>query len=126
METQTGFQRRRQEQQIDQSELRISLVGVHETRKYDQMKLTESHLDIWLDEGEASLWTHAVERTDDWIFCGPDKASLRFGCQLGHRARLVSMERLLKDVGARSQQTLKENYTQSWHERFLTTVVLRG
>ena len=124
-ETQTGFQRRRPEQQIDLSDLRDSLNAIHEPSSQDRLLLTTKHSHIWLDEGEASLWTHALDRTDDWVLCGPDKASLKLGCELGFRHRLVSMERLLKGIGVKPPLTLRGAYTQSWHERFLTTVVLQ-
>lgn len=123
-ETLTGFQRRREEQQIDQTALRKSLSGIHEPSDDERSELTDSHPKIEIDAGETSLWTHALDRTDNWLFCGPDKASLRLGCQLGFRDRLVSMERLLRDIGSKTKLALKENYTQLWHERFLTTVVL--
>ena len=51
--------------------------------------------DIALDLGERSLWAHALTRSDAWVLCGPDKASLRFGVRLGFRERLVALEWLL-------------------------------
>ena len=95
-ETQTGFQHRREEQLINQNELLSSLAAVHQPIADDLRDLTRKHRNIALDEGEAALWTHAVDRVDDWVLCGPDKASLRFGCKLGFRDRLVSMEVLSK------------------------------
>lgn len=124
-ETQTGFQLRRQEQLIDQSELRDSLTAIHQPVDRDRLNLTAKHPDISLDEGEAALWAHAVDRVDDWILCGPDKASLRFGCKLGFRERLVSMEVLLKDVGVTRQLALRDAYTESSHQRFLRTITLQ-
>ena len=52
--------------------------------------------DIVLDPGERALWAHALTRNDDWILCGPDKASLRFGVRLGFRERLVALEALAR------------------------------
>ena len=124
-ETQTGFQLRNVEEQIDLNKLRVSLSAVHAPSDRDHIAFKTTYGDAHLDEGEESLWTHALERTDEWILCGPDKASLRLGCRLGFRVRLVSMERLLRDVGTRSMPTLRTHYTQSWHEQFLTTVVLQ-
>ena len=125
-ETQTGFQLRNSEEQIDLDKLRRSLDAIHAPSDRDHLAFTTTYWDAYLDNGEESLWTHALERTDDWILCGPDKASLRLGCRLGFRVRLVSMERLLRDVGTKAVQNLRDQYTQSWHERFLTTIVLQS
>jgi hypothetical protein len=73
----------------------------------------------FLDEGELALWAHALTRQDDWILCGPDKASLRLGIRLSLRARLVALERLLDDAGYRPKVKLRDAYTQRWHERTL-------
>ncbi len=65
----------------------------------------------YLDPGEASLWAHALTRSDAWVLCGPDKASLRFGVRLGFRDRLVALESLLDAVGHRPKEALRSNYT---------------
>ena len=80
--------------------------------------------EIALDRGEASLWAHALGRNDEWILCGPDKASLRCGVMLGLRERLVSMEGLLEEVGHRPGTALRKAYTRRWHERTLGELVL--
>lgn len=73
----------------------------------------------FLDEGELALWAHALTRRDEWILCGPDKASLRFGIRVGLRERLVALERLLGDVGYRPKVPLRDAYSQRWLERTL-------
>ena len=78
-ETQTGFQRRRPERQIDARELRVSLGAVHSVKNLERAELAVRVHDIALDIGEASLWAHALNRNDAWVLCGPDKASLRLG-----------------------------------------------
>ncbi len=75
-ETQTGFQRRRPERQIDGVELRDRLETVHTVEDLDRARLAVRVGNIALDEGEAALWAHTLSRIDDWILCGPDKASL--------------------------------------------------
>jgi hypothetical protein len=77
----------------------------------------------FLDAGEQMLWAHALTRTDTWVLCGPDKASLRVGIRLGHRDRLVSLERLLKDAGF-NLKNLREAYTQRWLEQALSQLAL--
>jgi hypothetical protein len=44
-----------------------------------------------LDESETSLWAHALTRTDDWVICGPDAASMRFGFDRRKRDHLISL-----------------------------------
>ncbi len=123
-ETQTGFQRRRREQQIDQAELRERLGVVHGVDDLARARLAVRIGDLALDEGEASLWAHAPGRCDDWIFCGPDRASLRCGVRLGFRERLVSLERLLDDVGHRPRVALRAAYSREWHDRVLAELVV--
>ncbi len=123
-ETQTGFQRRRTEQQIDGSELRRSLSAVHDVSRRERAELALRAPDIALDRGEASLWAHAANRDDVWLLCGPDKASLRFGIRIGFRERLVSLERLLDDAGHRPTPALKTAYTRPWHSRTVGQFVL--
>ena len=81
-------------------------------------------LGISLDPGELELWAHAISRKDAWILCGPDKASLRFGVRMGFRDRLVSLERLLEDIGFPVKGKLRGNYTAQWHALALNELVL--
>ena len=123
-ETQTGFQRRRPERRIDETRLRDRLAAVHEVGDLERAVLAIRTGAIALDRGEASLWAHALGRDDDWILCGPDKASLRCGVMLGLRERLASMEGLLDEVGHRPGTALREPYTKRWHDRTLSRLVL--
>ena len=123
-ETRTRFQRRRPEHRIDQAELRDRLAGVYAVGDVERAVLAIRAGDIVLDRGEASLWAHALGRGDDWVLCGPDKASLRCGVRLGFRERLVSLEGLLDEAGHRPGTALREAYTRRWHERALAELVL--
>lgn len=116
-ETQTGCQRRRREQQIDEAELRERLEAVATVDDWARAGLAVRMGALALDEGEACLWAHALGRGDDWILCGPDRASLRCGVRLGFRERLVSLEALLEDVGHRARVALRPAYSREWHER---------
>src|SRR5258708_7912420 len=83
-ETQTGYQRRRPEQQIDAAILRASLVSVHKVGDNERAAaIVRDPVFSFLDVGEQSLWAHALTRTDVWVVCGPDRASLRFGVRAG-------------------------------------------
>lgn len=113
-ETQTGFQRRRAEQQIDEAGLRASLVAVHQVGDAELARAAVVASDIALDLGERFLWAHALTRSDAWVLCGPDKASLRFGVRLGLREQLVALEWLLDGVGHRPRIDLRPQYTSKW------------
>ena len=123
-ETQTGFQNRRPERQIDVAELCASLGAVHSVGNRERAELAVRAHDIALDLGEASLWAHALSRNDAWVLCGPNKASLRCGVRLGFRQRLVSLEGLLDDAGHRPRSSLRTAYTKRWHERVIGELVL--
>jgi hypothetical protein len=123
-ETQTGFQRRRSEQQINATELRTSLVSVHAVGNAEVALVAVRAPDIALDVGERSLWAHTLTRSDAWVLCGPDKASLRFGVRLGFRERLVALEGLLDAVGHRPKVDLRPAYTSKWLEKTLGELVI--
>ena len=123
-ETQTGFQIRRPERQIDVADLRASLEATHLVGNRERAELAVRVDDIALDLGEASLWAHTLSRTDAWVLCRPDKASLRCGVRLGFRERLMSLEGLLNDAGHRPGTTLRAAYTKRWRERVLGELVL--
>jgi len=61
-ETQTGFQRRRAEEQIEVAQLRASLRGIHAVSDAELAKVMLLSIDIALDIGERSLWAHALMR----------------------------------------------------------------
>lgn len=125
IETQTGFQRRRAEQQIDHAQLLASLAAVHKVGDKEHAAATvRDPLFSFLDLGERSLWAHALTRSDAWVLCGPDKASLRLGIRLGFRDRLVALETLLNDAGFRGCETLRANYTAKWLAQALNEIVI--
>jgi hypothetical protein len=125
IETQTGYQRRREEQRVEQAVLTASLRAVHKVGNAELAGvLLRDPLAANLDHGERSLWAHAVGRADAWVLCGPDKASLRFGVRLGLRDRLVALEGLLSDAGHKAGSVLRENYTSKWLDRVLGEMVM--
>ncbi len=125
IETQTGYQRRREEQRIDQAVLTQTLKAVNKVDDAQRAAmLLRDPLAANLDLGEASLWAHALGRADTWVLCGPDKASLRFGVRLGFRDRLVALEGLFQDAGHKPGAALKENYTSKWLDKTLGEMVI--
>lgn len=126
IETQTGFQNRRPEEQIDRQALLGGLKTVHTVSDAERAGAFVRDGEVaMLDQGEKALWTHALARPDTWVLCGPDKASLRIGVRLGLRDRLVALERLLDDVGFRSKQPLRTAYRRDWLDRTLLELAQR-
>ena len=123
-ETQTGYQRRRPEQRIDLVELRQRLAAVHSVEDLQRARLAIAAAGIALDVGEAALWAHTVSRNDDWVLCGPDRASLRCGVRLGFRERLVALEGLLDAIGCRPRGDLREAYRTRWHRQRVADLLL--
>lgn len=123
-ETQAGKQHQERRTEVDETRLRESLNTVHGVSDRQRAELLLRQPPA-LDRGEESLWAHALDRDDDtWLLAGPDKASLRCGVLLGYRDRLVSLERLLEDVGHRVRGRLREAYTETWHRRAVNELVL--
>lgn len=126
IETQTGFQNRRPEQQIDRTVLLEGLKAVHKVSDAERAGALIRDGEIaMLDEGEKALWAHALARPDAWVMCGPDKSSLRIGVRLKLRDRLVALERLLDDAGFRPKIGLRTAYRSDWLDRTLTELAQR-
>jgi hypothetical protein len=127
-ETQTGFQHRRKEEQVDRAQLVGSLAAPpRAVSDADCAALYVRAPDIYLDQGEKSLWAHTLSRADAWVLCGPDRASLRLSVRLGLRERMISLETLLNDVGHSVRGGLKEPFTTKWlSTRLSEYVVLEG
>lgn len=124
-ETQTGYQRRRKEQQVDAAVLRASLA--RPPHAVTERELAEALLkaqDIYLDIGERSLWAHALTRADAWVLCGPDRASLRYGVRVGCRERIISLEALLEGVGYSAKGGLERHFTTQWLDAILSELVV--
>jgi hypothetical protein len=126
IETQTGFQNRRSEQQVDRETLLAGLKAIHKVSDAERAAALVRDGEIaMLDEGEKALWAHALARSDSWVVCGPDKASLRIGVRLNMRDRLVALEGLLDDAGFRPKTPLKGAYRQDWLSRAIIELAQR-
>lgn len=122
-ETQNGATTRTVAQQIDEKLLRSQLDAVHTVTDADRTRVAAVGGPI-IDEGERDLWAHALGRTDTWILCGPDKASMRFGVRANQRNRLVALEPLLKAIGHTPKEELREHYRQAWLDEVVNKAVL--
>src|SRR5262249_54408619 len=126
IETQTGYQNRRPEQQIDRDVLVAGFKAIHKVSEGERAAALVRDGEIaMLDEGEKALWAHALSRSDAWVLCGPDKASLRIGIRANLRDRLVALEHLLEGAGFRSKTPLRSAYRQDWLNRTLGELAQR-
>ncbi|WP_016744457.1 hypothetical protein [Rhizorhabdus wittichii] len=85
----------------------------HEVSNADRARLLVEIEGLSLDAGERDLWSHAIGRSDNWILCGPDRASLRAAVRLGLQDRLVSLEQLLESAGLPTRKLPRE-HTSAW------------
>ncbi len=123
IETQNGATTRAVVQQIDETLLRSQLDAVHAVTDSDRARVAAVGGPI-IDDGERDLWAHALGRTDTWIVCGPDRASMRFGVRAKQRDRLVALEPLLKGIGHTPKEALREHYRQAWLDEVVNKAVL--
>lgn len=106
----TGYQHR---EIIDPAEFRTDVV-IHPVSRAERLERQAEHDGLGvLDDGERDLWIHALGRSDGWILCGPDAASMRFGVRAGLSARLISLEELLEKIG-HSIRGLEPHHTRRW------------
>jgi hypothetical protein len=122
-ETQTGFQRRDPEVQINERALRKSLYRIHDP-SITELAEVAIRGGAGLDRGERALWANALRREDTWILCGPDRASMRFGFEAKLRHRLVALETLLADISYRPNKALKRHFEKQWLDDVIAKLVL--
>jgi hypothetical protein len=68
------------EQRIDQAVLTQTLKAINKVDDAQRAAmLLRDPLSANLDVGEASLWAHALGRTDAWVLCGPDRRAFASG-----------------------------------------------
>lgn len=126
-ETQTGQQRRKPAEQIDQKTLRgLLTAAVPVTLTEEAALLLRLPKGPFLDDGERHLLAHAITRNDAWQICGPDKALIRATYNLGWLDRVVCLEEMAErcGVGAKQIARLGENYKKDWFSRQRTELLL--
>lgn len=81
-----------------------------------------------LDKGERELLAHALTRSDDFRVCSCDKAAVRAAHTLGFLDRVVSLEIIADEVGARPNPGLHVQFTEKflsdWRTRLRLGVAL--
>ncbi|AWV14860.1 hypothetical protein A3862_04540 [Methylobacterium sp. XJLW] len=106
----TGYQHR---EIIDPEEFRAEVM-IHPVTRAERLERQAEHAGLGvLDDGERDLWIHALGRSDGWILCGPDSASMRFGVRAGLSDRLISLEELFEKIGQPTRD-LEEHHTKRW------------
>ena len=121
-ETETGFQRRQPEHQLDQAKLRkgwraFTRSGNTSARRW-RSRLANSRSIASKSRFGHTHWAAVMigscaVRTRRVFFCG-----------LGCRDKLVSLEGLLDEVGHRPGTALRQAYSRRWNERTLGEPVL--
>lgn len=122
-ETQTGSQNRSPEQNINYAELNATLSAVNKLTEIQQAGFLLKH-NVQLDPGERDLLCHAESRNDAWILASPDKATMRFMFSQGWIDRLVSLEKLVTHIKAKTTKPLGRNYTEAWSSNERTAMTL--
>ena len=79
-----------------------------------------------LDKGEHDLLAHAHARTENVRLCSPDKAAIRAAVALGLGDQIVSLEELIREVGARARRPLRVQFTTLWMVSFRSKVKLES
>lgn len=117
-ETQTGYQRRSTEEQIDQKELTESFAEIYSVSEEAVAATMITSSDIFnLDAGERDLLIYASNFDGDcWLISSPDSAAMRVAHNKGWLERVVSLESLLETINCLSNIDLRVNYTKKWDE----------
>ncbi len=116
-ETQTGYQNRSIEEEIDPRKLRSSFRGIVEIDDLARAEFLIEYPETQLDPGERDLAIYAAGLDLDrvWWLNSPDNATLRHAKTRGWLDRLVSLEAMGKRVGQRP--AVRGNFTQAWLEQ---------
>ncbi|QTN35047.1 hypothetical protein [Cognatishimia activa] len=124
IEAQTGRANRLDPAVLD-AELRAGFSAVHQVSQAEianHLAAAEGNLPV-IDAGELELWVHACQRDDVWFLCGPDRASMRFGYELGYVDRLVSMEQVL-DLAGVQNSGINAHYQEKWLSELKTNLTM--
>ena len=81
-----------------------------------------------LHGGERRLYAHALAQLaqgeSDWVVCSPDKAAIRVAIGLEWDERVISLEKLIDDSGAKLAEPLDIQFTERWLSRYRTEYLL--
>lgn len=114
LETQTGFQNRRPEENIDEATLRKSCARIAEISDGDRAAFHAAFPGALLDPGERDLLVYAGTVQGGWLLNSPDVAAVRHCHSRGWLDRVVSLEAMNAHLRGRLKDNLRDNYTQQW------------
>ncbi|WP_258807261.1 hypothetical protein [Pseudidiomarina sp. CB1] len=125
-ETETGAQNRDPVQNIDEALIREKMQIFSPSE--DEIVMASMELPGLgeVDAGELHLLTQAYLLTDQkvWFLASPDKHPMRLAIEYGWRERLVSMESVCRSANSRRKLSLRDNFTESWHQAVCTQFAL--
>ena len=125
-ETQTGFQNRRPEEQIDVQALRATFQHIAAINDEQRAQFQLDFPGTALDPGERDLIIYAGTQPakEVWFLNSPDMALVRHSLGRNWLDRLVSLEAMNKHLKVRTGQALRDNYTEGWLSERRTRLLL--
>lgn len=123
VEFQTGGHAQRTQEYVDELTLRGQFKQVHTPT---ELELAEVALAGGgsIHHGERHLWAHALGRTDVWVLCGPDRGSMRFGCNRNLGQRLIALGTLLEDLRHPALGEIPDHFKHGWLEQVRRNFIL--
>lgn len=123
-ETQTGYQNRSVEQEIDPRLLRSAFKKIAEIDDLTRAGFGFQYPETQLDPGERDLAIYAGTLDPDqvWWLNSPDNATLRHAKDRGWLDRLVSLETMYRRLGR--SLPLRGNFTEAWLRKAKTLLRL--
>ena len=113
-ETQTGYQKRSKEEQIDQKKLTESFSKIYPVSEEEISTTMIASPEIFnLDAGERDLLIYASSFGGNcWLISSPDSAAMKAAHKQGWLDKVISLESLLETINCQPNITLRENYTK--------------
>ncbi|MDN7126923.1 hypothetical protein J6J34_00865 [Pseudidiomarina sp. 1ASP75-14] len=126
IETQTGAQNRDPKFTIDEMLLREKM-KIYSPGDEQILLASMQYSGIAdVDDGERHLLTQAslLLGAEVWFLSSPDRHPMRLAIEYGWRDHLVSLEQVYRLANASRKVTLRDNFTETWHQRVCAEFVL--
>ena len=123
-ETQTGANNRREQDNIKETDLRVSLGHVHTVTEPERAAVLSSSGGVILDPGELDLLAYAntLGSGQIWLLNSPDRAAVRYCHAKNWQDRVVSLEEMAGLL--RIKRDWRLNYTSAWLSEFKLNLFL--
>jgi hypothetical protein len=119
----TGDPLRASHVDVDPTTLRDGLRARHSVSAAERARLVLACPSAdGLDPGERDLFAHARGRSNAWLVSAADRAAVNVALALNWEERIVSLEALTREAGARP--TLRPHFSDTWLSRLRTTYKL--